>query len=200
VRFGTSSGVGRLLLATCMVASLSACEFNTGQPSNGHSATSTATGTGTSPDSSRPSSDGPPSIPDDLVTSLFDGPSPVSVLSFWRDNPTYSPPVVQGSEVVLEQKGSGPSSFELTSLANSNGYRYLQMILTCRETSAYEVSLQSPGVEAPSAWSKGDSCGGPGINIYTSPPIDPAAIPDRIVVKVPTNTEYYIVVLGRNDN
>ncbi|MCW2503551.1 MAG: hypothetical protein JWO79_1835 [Actinomycetia bacterium] len=68
-------------------------------------------------------------------------------------------------------------------------------MLTCNSVAPYRVELGSNGQPA-ATWTRGDSCGGPNINAYTSPPLSGSRVPENVRVEVPPKVKYYVTVYG----
>lgn len=125
------------------------------------------------------------------ITDVFAGPEPVSALDFWADNPRKKPDSVKGQSTVLDQQGEGPAEYSLP----SDRLDQLTLVLTCTTPVAYELEVLDQSGEQV-AWTKGESCGGPNIGLFTSAPIDPTSTLDRLKVHVAEGTKYDVVVLG----
>jgi len=124
---------------------------------------------------------------------VFEGKQPASAAEWWQRHPDVAPPWVVDNTLLLSEQGKGKESFTVDRAAQ---YGTLTMVLTCARASNYRIELGS--IRSPVlAWTAGESCGGPGINSYETPPLDPKNLPDRVTVDVSSDTEYFIVLYGK---
>jgi len=138
-----------------------------------------------------------PSQPGDTAkstpASVFGHAQPVSAAEWWKKYPHDAPAPVGGYKLLLNERGKGPRSFALASVAR---YGSLMMVITCVHQDKYRlevVASRSPAW----TWTGGNSCGGPYINSAQSPPIEPTNLPNSIKVQVSSETEYYLVLYGK---
>jgi hypothetical protein len=117
---------------------------------------------------------------------------PVDLVDWWTAHPSDAPAAVDGATVVLDRKLLGSQVLDLPPLT---GYRRLFVALTCSEAVEYVVQL---GTQADPAWNwtKGESCGGPNVNTYTTAGLNPKEPPLRLYVMVPAGTRSDIVMYG----
>ncbi|WP_448071878.1 hypothetical protein [Georgenia yuyongxinii] len=120
-------------------------------------------------------------------------PSAIDPLAYWEQNPSDVPPEVEASTTLVHESGVGSQTFSLPRELPSP---VLQLIVTCQEPVEYELHLEATGSTAELPWTKGDSCGGPNINIFTTPKLDEGRAPTSVVVRVPEQAKYYLVVLS----
>lgn len=122
------------------------------------------------------------------MNGLFPGDRAVSAAKYWQENPNEAPEFLSTAIPILDIEGVGATTVELESLNENSTY---VLILTCDVPSTYRVSLlDSKGNEL--SWTGGDSCGGPYLGTYTTPPLTIA--PSLVEVDVPNETKTALVV------
>jgi hypothetical protein len=105
-----------------------------------------------------------------------------------------APAGVASDALLLNVRGSGPESFSLPEVSQ---FGAVVLVITCTAKEHYRLELHSAqGQET--AWTEGGSCGGPNINSYTTPPLDPSNLPETLNVVVPSTTGYYATVYGQS--
>ena len=125
--------------------------------------------------------------------NIFEGMQPTSAADWWNAHPDDAPQWFADSQLVLNERGKGKQSFALNGMAR---YRSLSMVLTCAPAGKYRLELASAKNPVWS-WSGGESCGGPTLGSFTTPPLDSKDLPNSVTVQVPGETDYYIVLYGK---
>ena len=133
------------------------------------------------------------------ASGLFSGPSPVSIVNWWRENPTTTPtaPANLGERrLLLNRRGIGPERFPGPDMSK---YSQVLMVITCTSKAQYTVRLQVlDGLSIAST--SGISCGGPDLALYTSPTLTSDEPETEVEVDVPAKTEYYVTLYGTPAN
>ena len=133
------------------------------------------------------------------ASGLFSGPNPVSIVSWWRDNPTTTPTApadLAEQKLLLNERGTGPDRFPGPDMSE---YSKVLMVITCTSKAQYTVRLQVlDGLSIAST--SGTSCGGPGLSLYTSPDLTSDEPKTEVEVDVPAKTEYYVTLYGTPAN
>ncbi len=122
----------------------------------------------------------------------FSGPAPMSVVTWWKERPAAAPANMSNRKLLLNARGTGPSRFVGPDM---RGYNEVLMAITCTSKVAFAVRLEVvDGLSIAST--SGDSCGGPEVSVFISPPLssfDPAT---QVEVQVPAGTQYYVTLYG----
>jgi len=122
---------------------------------------------------------------------LFDGSDPVSVVTWWEENPSAAPDLT-GQKLLLNKRGTGPERFPGPDMRK---YSKVFMVLTCSSKAEYTVRLQVlDGLSIAST--TGTSCGGPDVSSYTSPSLTADEPDTEVEVEVPPTAEYYVTLYG----
>lgn len=122
------------------------------------------------------------------MDELFPGDKAVSAAKYWQEHPDEAPEFLNAATLILDSEGVGAKTIELESADEGSAY---VLVLTCDVASAYRVGLlDSKGTEL--SWTGGDSCGGPNLGTYTTPPLTTA--PSLVVVDVSDGTKTALVV------
>lgn len=137
----------------------------------------------------RPRSSVPVSRP--RVTDPFPEGRAQSAVELWHDNPDLMPEVLDGSALLLDSAGTGPSSIPLP---EGRADESLVLVLTCERPVAYGLALVAAEAPEPLTSASGDSCGGPTIALFTTPQVDLSHTPAAIDVDLPKGTAYYLAV------
>ena len=124
--------------------------------------------------------------------NIFEGKQPTSAADWWNSHPDDAPQWFAESQLVLNEHGKGKQSFALNGVAH---YRSLSMVLTCAPAGKYRLELAS-AKNPVWTWMGGESCGGPALGSFTTPPLDPKDLPTSVTVQVSGDTDYYIVLYG----
>lgn len=139
----------------------------------------------------RPREAAPTSRP--RVTDAFPEGTAQSAVEFWHDNPELMPQVLVGSTLLIDAAGAGASSI---SVPAGPVREPLVLVLTCERPAAYRISLVAQETSEALTSTGGESCGGPSIALFTTPPLDLAsttAVID-VDVDVPSDTAYFLAV------
>jgi hypothetical protein len=177
--------------AVLVVVFLAVAGCSRGASSAAGSASSTSS---TSRSAAAPSAPSTPSTPSARATThaIFDGPEPVSAVTWWAEHPDLQPPGIDDETLLLNRRGVGSQMLRVPSLT---GYTKLDLILTCTEPAPYVVQVGTTSNPA-WAWTKGNSCGGPNINSYTTGKLDPHNPLRDLYVMVPAGTHFFVTLYG----
>ncbi|MEP7762837.1 hypothetical protein [Sanguibacter sp. 25GB23B1] len=137
----------------------------------------------------RPRSSVPVSRPH--VTDAFPEGRAQSAVEFWHHNPDLVPQVLDASTLLLDAAGTGASSI---TVPEGQAQGSLVLVLTCERPVAYSISLVAEETAEALTSTGGDSCGGPAITLFTTPPLNLATTTAEIEVEVPDDTAYYLAV------
>lgn len=129
--------------------------------------------------------------PTPRVTDVFPDGTAVSAVRFWHDNPELVPQVLDGSTLLLDAAGSGASTIAVPAAAPEES---LVLVLTCARPSTYSLSLVHEESHENFATTTGESCGGPTITVFPTPPLPFSGGPASIDIDVPDDTGYYLAV------
>jgi hypothetical protein len=125
--------------------------------------------------------------------TLFSGPSPVSIVSWWKDNPAAAPKDLAKRKLLFNQRGEGPRRFAGPDVRK---YNRLLMVITCVGEAEYLVRLQVlDGISIAST--SGATCGGPALSAYNTPLLRVEDRKTEVEVQVPAGTKYYVTIYGR---
>ena len=125
-------------------------------------------------------------------SNIFEGKQPTSAADWWNSHPDDAPPWFADSQLVLNERGKGKRSFTLNGVAH---YRSLSIVLTCAPAGKYRLELAS-AKNPVWTWTAGESCGGPGLDSFTTQLLDPKDLPNSVTVQVSGDTDYYVVLYG----
>lgn len=174
----TAAGIG---VGTALLSALAGCSSNAGSD--------TLTMSASSPSIGGSSSTGPVAAPAD---SIFGRSAPVSIARWWKEHPDLAPADLAGRKLLLNQLGTGPRRFPGPDMRK---YSKVMMIITCSSKAEYSVRLQVlDGLSIAST--AGDSCGGPNLSSYVSPPLTVVDPKTEVEVEVPEGTKYYVTLYG----
>jgi hypothetical protein len=126
------------------------------------------------------------------ASSLFGGPIPVSVVTWWKQHPNIAPADLAKHKLLLNQPGQGPQRFPGPDMRK---YSRVLMVITCPKKIEYLVRLQVlDGLSIAST--EGPSCGGPNVNIYTSPVLHVTDKQTEVEVQVAEGEKYFVTLYG----
>jgi hypothetical protein len=124
---------------------------------------------------------------------IFGGPLPVSMASWWKKHPEAAPTSLSGLKLLFNKQGIGPERLPGPDLRQ---YEQVLMVITCTSKADYLLRLQVlDGVSL--ATTSADSCGGPTISTYLSPPLTERAAQTELEIQVPQATKYYLTLYGK---
>lgn len=124
--------------------------------------------------------------------SLFNGPAPVSIVTWWREYPAAAPDNLADRTLLFNEQGEGPQRFPGPDVRK---YNRILMIITCSSKSEYLVRLQVlDGLSIAST--SGTSCGGPTLSAYTTPFLKVTETKTEVEVQVPDDTKYFVTLYG----
>jgi hypothetical protein len=124
--------------------------------------------------------------------TIFEGPEPMSVVTWWAQHPERRPFATHAQALLLNRHEIGSQVLAVPGLT---GYTKLDLIITCAESVPYVVQVGTTSDPAWS-WTKGNSCGGPNINTYTTRALDPRDPLHDLYVMVPAGTRYFVTLYG----
>ena len=181
---GASARPGRrrgaaLFLTTALALMIASCAPPDGHPHGHH-------------DHGRPH-EAPESVAP-RITDVFPEGMAESAVKFWHDNPELVPQVLEGATLLLDAAGAGAST---VAIPTESAQESLVVVLTCARPAAYNISLVSTPTAEALTTSGGESCGGPTIALFSTPPIDLSSATAQIDVDVPDDTAYYLAVYRR---
>jgi hypothetical protein len=123
---------------------------------------------------------------------IFEGPEPVSVVTWWAHHPESQPIAAQDDTLLLNRRETGS---QVLAIPRLTGYTNLDLIISCAEPVPYVVQVGTVSDPAWS-WTKGNSCGGPNVNMYTTRTLDPRNQLRDLYVMVPAGTRYFVTLYG----
>jgi hypothetical protein len=125
-------------------------------------------------------------------STIFSGPAPVSVVTWWKQHPAEAPAGLAKRKLLLNQRGVGPRRFNGPDMRK---YTKVLMVITCTKKVAYVVRLQVlDGLSIAST--SGETCGGPNLSTFESPSLTTKVRKTEVEVEIPDGTEYYVTIYG----
>lgn len=129
--------------------------------------------------------------PTPRVTDVFPDGTAVSAVRFWHDNPELMPQVLDGSTLLLDAAGAGASTIAVPAAAPEES---LVLVLTCARPSTYSLALVHEESHENLATTAGESCGGPTITVFPTPPMPLSGGSASVDIDVPDDTGYYLAI------
>jgi hypothetical protein len=124
--------------------------------------------------------------------SIFEGPEPMSVVTWWAQHPERRPFATHDQTLLLNRRETGS---QVLAVPRLTGYTKLDLIITCAKPVAYVVQVGTTS-DPTWSWTKGNSCGGPNVNVYTTRMLDPKDPLHDLYVMVPAGTRYFVTLYG----